>query len=365
MLTTCSKDKKSKQVPKTISASLFVSDTYTSCCVCCLKGNRCRKLNRTTLPTWSSTPSLSSSQNPPRLRRWKKSKNRSRISLPWSAHACDVADVLQVHAAEWGARRTQTERGRRDSQHWSSRREVATETEVGRFVPRVVLSPLLQVRLLAARWVVLASLTTSETTTGCVHLMILTSVNKIPPICASRKHPNVPLDFEPCSADCILTTNSLPTAKSTSHRRSAPALQRADSSASCSSASVASKDVAPTEGSEYAVTSSNRGKKRKRPSAPVMSSSANENGSSVPSSTCCSDEDSSDGFASSTSATVAASGLGAITDVIPLVRANTTEWSGADESLFRLFRPIYYDNFCTIAKLIETKTCRQVRCISC
>lgn len=37
------------------------------------------------------------------------------------------------------------------------------------------------------------------------------------------------------------------------------------------------------------------------------------------------------------------------------------EWSGAEASLFRVLIGTYYDNFCSIADLIGTKTCRQVR----
>uniref|UniRef100_A0A8C9SR55 [histone H3]-lysine(27) N-trimethyltransferase n=1 Tax=Scleropages formosus TaxID=113540 RepID=A0A8C9SR55_SCLFO len=36
------------------------------------------------------------------------------------------------------------------------------------------------------------------------------------------------------------------------------------------------------------------------------------------------------------------------------------EWSGAEESLFRVLHGTYYNNFCSIARLIGTKTCRQV-----
>ncbi|XP_063778502.1 histone-lysine N-methyltransferase EZH2 isoform X4 [Pseudophryne corroboree] len=36
------------------------------------------------------------------------------------------------------------------------------------------------------------------------------------------------------------------------------------------------------------------------------------------------------------------------------------DWSGAEASLFRVLIGTYYDNFCAIAKLIDTKTCRQV-----
>uniref|UniRef100_A0A5S6MBF6 Histone-lysine N-methyltransferase EZH2 n=1 Tax=Xenopus tropicalis TaxID=8364 RepID=A0A5S6MBF6_XENTR len=36
------------------------------------------------------------------------------------------------------------------------------------------------------------------------------------------------------------------------------------------------------------------------------------------------------------------------------------EWSGAEESLFRVFHGTYFNNFCSIARLMGTKTCKQV-----
>lgn len=35
-------------------------------------------------------------------------------------------------------------------------------------------------------------------------------------------------------------------------------------------------------------------------------------------------------------------------------------WSGAEESLFRVLHGTYFNNFCSIARLIGTKTCKQV-----
>ncbi|XP_077410129.1 histone-lysine N-methyltransferase EZH2 [Vanacampus margaritifer] len=40
--------------------------------------------------------------------------------------------------------------------------------------------------------------------------------------------------------------------------------------------------------------------------------------------------------------------------------AEALEWSGADASLFRVLIGTYYDNYCAIARLIGSKTCRQV-----
>ncbi|XP_078501488.1 histone-lysine N-methyltransferase EZH1 [Lissotriton helveticus] len=36
------------------------------------------------------------------------------------------------------------------------------------------------------------------------------------------------------------------------------------------------------------------------------------------------------------------------------------EWSGAEESLFRVFHGTYFNNFCSISRLMGTKTCKQV-----
>lgn len=40
--------------------------------------------------------------------------------------------------------------------------------------------------------------------------------------------------------------------------------------------------------------------------------------------------------------------------------AEAVDWNGAEASLFRVLIGTYYDNFCAIARLIGTKTCRQV-----
>ncbi|XP_063063420.1 histone-lysine N-methyltransferase EZH2 isoform X2 [Engraulis encrasicolus] len=42
------------------------------------------------------------------------------------------------------------------------------------------------------------------------------------------------------------------------------------------------------------------------------------------------------------------------------VEGEDVEWSGAEASLFRVLIGTYYDNYCAIARLITTKTCRQV-----
>lgn len=40
----------------------------------------------------------------------------------------------------------------------------------------------------------------------------------------------------------------------------------------------------------------------------------------------------------------------------------SSEWTGAEASLFRVLRPIYCNNYCSIANLIRSKTCKEVHC---
>ncbi|MBN3323523.1 EZH1 methyltransferase, partial [Atractosteus spatula] len=44
----------------------------------------------------------------------------------------------------------------------------------------------------------------------------------------------------------------------------------------------------------------------------------------------------------------------------PLEEVEAVQWNGAEESLFRVLHGTYYNNFCSISKLIGTKTCKQV-----
>lgn len=39
------------------------------------------------------------------------------------------------------------------------------------------------------------------------------------------------------------------------------------------------------------------------------------------------------------------------------------QWSGAEESLFRVLHGTYFNNFCSIARLIGTKNCKEVKCL--
>ncbi|XP_029428433.1 histone-lysine N-methyltransferase EZH1 isoform X2 [Rhinatrema bivittatum] len=54
--------------------------------------------------------------------------------------------------------------------------------------------------------------------------------------------------------------------------------------------------------------------------------------------------------------------LSSVTSDLSVVEepAEPVEWSGAEESLFRVFHGTYFNNFCSIARLMGTKTCKQV-----
>uniref|UniRef100_A0A6I8PQB3 [histone H3]-lysine(27) N-trimethyltransferase n=1 Tax=Ornithorhynchus anatinus TaxID=9258 RepID=A0A6I8PQB3_ORNAN len=132
---------------------------------------------------------------------------------------------------------------------------------------------------------------------------------------------------------------------------------------------------------EYAMLHNPRSKcssrRRRRPPPPVSASCSSTSGPGAPASTAAaearegdSDRDTGNDWASSSSeansrcqtptkqkASPAPAPAQLCMAEAPL---EAVEWTGAEESLFRVFHGTYFNNFCSIARLLGTKTCKQV-----
>lgn len=45
---------------------------------------------------------------------------------------------------------------------------------------------------------------------------------------------------------------------------------------------------------------------------------------------------------------------------VPRIKPIDSEWSGAEQSQFRVLVDCFYNNYCIVSRLIESKTCKQV-----
>ncbi|XP_068118410.1 histone-lysine N-methyltransferase EZH1 isoform X2 [Hyperolius riggenbachi] len=123
---------------------------------------------------------------------------------------------------------------------------------------------------------------------------------------------------------------------------------------------------------EYAMLNNPRikclGKRRKKNPASTASSSCASTSTMAEVKEGDSDRDTGNEWASSSSEANSrcqtpvrqrqGSGNGELPDVSE--PSEPVEWTGAEESLFRIFHGTYFNNFCSIAKLMGTKTCKQV-----
>ncbi|XP_078140733.1 histone-lysine N-methyltransferase EZH1 isoform X2 [Centroberyx gerrardi] len=138
-----------------------------------------------------------------------------------------------------------------------------------------------------------------------------------------RKSKEIRMETEPCGLDCFLLQkgakefadqNMLRSQKSRRRRR-----QQRPSSSSCPGPSGSAEDGKEGE-SDHETTSSSEGNSRCQ--TPIKLRPGEEDGEQQ---------------------------AGCV-----------VQWSGAEESLFRVLHGTYYNNFCSIARLIGTKNCKQV-----
>ncbi|XP_062988550.1 histone-lysine N-methyltransferase EZH1 isoform X1 [Elgaria multicarinata webbii] len=151
-----------------------------------------------------------------------------------------------------------------------------------------------------------------------------------------RKNRETKIEMEPCGLDCFLWLEGAkeyavlhnPRSKCSGRRRRRhPTLNTSAAAASNTSASTSNDakegDSDRDTGNDWASSSSEANSRCQTPTKPKLSPA-----SSQP-------------FMSD----------------MPL---EPVEWTGAEESLFRVFHGTYFNNFCSISRLLGTKTCKQV-----
>ncbi|XP_034272083.1 histone-lysine N-methyltransferase EZH1 isoform X3 [Pantherophis guttatus] len=149
-----------------------------------------------------------------------------------------------------------------------------------------------------------------------------------------RKNMETKIETEPCGSDCFLWLEGAkefammhnPRSKYAGRRRRRnpnPSATASTSAAASTSPEAKEGDSDRDTGNDWASSSSEANSRCQTPTKPKMSPS-----SSQP-------------FMSD----------------VPL---EPVEWTGAEETLFRVFHGTYFNNFCSIARLLGTKTCKQV-----
>ncbi|XP_026535603.1 histone-lysine N-methyltransferase EZH1 isoform X2 [Notechis scutatus] len=149
-----------------------------------------------------------------------------------------------------------------------------------------------------------------------------------------RKNVETKIETEPCGSDCFLWLEGAkefammhnPRSKYAGRRRRRtpnPSASATTSAAASTSTEAKEGDSDRDTGNDWASSSSEANSRCQTPTKPKMSPS-----SSQP-------------FMSD----------------VPL---EPVEWTGAEETLFRVFHGTYFNNFCSIARLLGTKTCKQV-----
>uniref|UniRef100_A0A670K2N9 [histone H3]-lysine(27) N-trimethyltransferase n=1 Tax=Podarcis muralis TaxID=64176 RepID=A0A670K2N9_PODMU len=147
-----------------------------------------------------------------------------------------------------------------------------------------------------------------------------------------RKNRETKIEMEPCGPECFLWLEGAkefavlhnPRSKCSGRRRRRHLTLSNTSSASASTSNEAKEgDSDRDTGNDWASSSSEANSRCQTPTKPKLSP---------------------------------ASSQPFMTDM-PL---EPVEWTGAEESLFRVFHGTYFNNFCSISRLLGTKTCKQV-----
>nr|XP_060637264.1 histone-lysine N-methyltransferase EZH1 isoform X1 [Anolis sagrei ordinatus] len=150
-----------------------------------------------------------------------------------------------------------------------------------------------------------------------------------------RKNRETKIEMEPCGPDCFLWLEGAkefailhnPRSKCSGRRRRKHPPLNAPSSSSNASASTSNEtkegDSDKDTGNDWASSSSEANSRCQTPTKPKLSPATSQP------------------FMSD----------------MPM---EPVEWTGAEESLFRVFHGTYFNNFCSIARLLGTKTCKQV-----
>nr|XP_056719125.1 histone-lysine N-methyltransferase EZH1 [Euleptes europaea] len=149
-----------------------------------------------------------------------------------------------------------------------------------------------------------------------------------------RKSREIKIETEPCGPDCFLWLEGAkefaalrnPRSKCSGRRRRRhPTLNTSSSSSASTSASTEAKegDSDRDTGNDWASSSSEANSRCQTPTKQKLSPAVSQ-------------------------------------PVLSEEPVEPVEWTGAEESLFRVFHGTYYNNFCSIARLLGTKTCKQV-----
>ncbi|CAI5789758.1 histone-lysine N-methyltransferase EZH1 isoform X1 [Podarcis lilfordi] len=147
-----------------------------------------------------------------------------------------------------------------------------------------------------------------------------------------RKNRETKIEMEPCGPECFLWLEGAkefavlhnPRSKCSGRRRRRHLTLNNTSSASASTSNEAKEgDSDRDTGNDWASSSSEANSRCQTPTKPKLSPASSQ-------------------------------------PFVADMPLEPVEWTGAEESLFRVFHGTYFNNFCSISRLLGTKTCKQV-----